>query len=83
MEKKYERILVVGNGKSGTTALYFRIKKSLQGNVSESFEPGRFDDIGKHAVQDSHMIVKTLLPLEADFLERINFYFDKKIRKQA
>jgi len=79
MEKKYERILVVGNGKSGTTALYFRIKKSLQGNISESFEPGHFDDIEKHAMPDSHMIVKILLPLEAGFLEQLNIYFDKKI----
>lgn len=79
MGKKYERILVVGNGKSGTTALYFRIKKSLQGNISESFEPGCFDDIEKHAVPDRHMIVKILLPLKADFLERSNNFFNKKI----
>ncbi len=79
MEKKYEKILIVGNGKSGTTALYFKIKKSLQGDVSGFFEPPCFEAIQKDAVQDRHAIAKILLPVEGSFFESIKNFFDKKI----
>ncbi len=79
MEKRYEKILIVGNGKSGTTALYFRIKKSLQGGVSGFFEPACFEIIEKDAAPGRHTIAKILLPVEGGFFENIKSFFDKKI----
>ncbi|MFI5294185.1 MAG: hypothetical protein ACHQ0Y_04080 [Thermodesulfovibrionales bacterium] len=79
MKKRHERILVAGNGKSGTTALYFRIKKSLPGEVSGFFEPACFEEIEKYAMPDRHIISKILLPVEGGFFERINSFFNKKI----
>ena len=79
MEKRRERILVVGNGKSGTTALYFRIKKSLPGDAAGFFEPVCFEEIEKSAPQLGHTIAKVLLPVEAGFLEQLGAFFNKKI----
>lgn len=79
MEKRYERILIVGNGKSGTTALYFRIKKSLPGDVSGLFEPASFEVIEKNTIPDRHIVAKILLSSEAGFIDRLDPFFDKKI----
>ncbi len=76
---KPEKILIVGNGKSGTTALYFRIKKSLPGEVAGFFEPSCFEEIEKGPPQARLTIAKVLLPVEGGFLEQLSAFFDKKI----
>ena len=67
------KILIAGAPKSGTTALYYRVKQSLPDNVKDSFEP---DDLNKnHNYKD--LIVKSVLIRDLD-LESLK-KFDKRI----
>ena len=54
--EKPKRIIVVGTGKSGTTALYFRIKNSLSKKHIGIFEPERFEDIQEQSDPESIII---------------------------
>ena len=68
------RILVVGVGKSGTTALLYAIKAAMPEHVRLLFEPH-----GPTLIQDEHMLAKVLLNPADDLGESFYHSFDRTI----
>lgn len=63
------KILIAGLGKSGTTALYHKVRNSLPSPFFEWFEPSSYEAIDNSLVSaSSHSVVKVLTPLPAGFL---------------
>ena len=80
MNKQHHRIVILGIGRSGTTGLFSRIKKSLPSNTISFFEP--VNDQGKltSAVQSGHpVLVKILIGQAREFLDSLNSLFNKRI----
>ena len=77
--KTPDRVLIVSTGKSGSTALFFRLKKSLGPETVGLFEPeaitpALLDDAAQHPV-----VCKVILPVEGDVLEQLGNLFSKRI----
>ncbi len=67
----------MGAAKSGTTALYFKIRNSLQGSIYELFET---DHLDSKASADAHHILAKLLFRQSDHRDLTPFSgFEKKI----
>lgn len=73
------KIFITGLGKSGTTALHYRIKNSFD-NISELFEPNNKSIIENAKEKHNDIVVKNLLIKSLDFsIEEVFNNFDKKI----
>ena len=71
------KILIAGAPKTGTTALFYRIKNSLDGGVREMFEPrGYVAEPGDGAC---HVLAKVLLDPLIDLDMESFSSFEKKI----
>ncbi|MBF0276073.1 MAG: hypothetical protein HQK84_12655 [Nitrospinae bacterium] len=77
--KKPERIVVLGIGKSGTTALYFRIKNSFPKKHKDFFEPKEAIEIAEKISMEDNVIAKILIPVDEKYLKKINDFFIKKV----
>ncbi|MFQ5561659.1 MAG: hypothetical protein ACE5FU_13910 [Nitrospinota bacterium] len=69
------RIVIAGMAKSGTTALFFRIKNSLSGRIVCCFEPKKYDNVRNPQVD--HVLLKVLV--EKFINPKSLKEFDKKI----
>jgi hypothetical protein len=69
------RILLIGLGKSGTTALFYKLKSALPPETRWLFEPIRFDAV---AMPEPHLLVKTLINKQGLEIESFQT-FDKKV----
>src|SRR5271156_672070 len=71
------KILIVGLARSGTTALYFKIRQALPDKTWCLYEPSRFDPSDPGAAPD--VLAKILISHTADF-DYASFHdFDKRI----
>jgi hypothetical protein len=71
------KILVVGLARSGTTALYFKLKEGLPEKTWCLYEPPRFDPA--HACESSDVLAKILISHTADFDYASFEAFEKRI----
>jgi hypothetical protein len=71
--------MVLGVGKTGTTALYFRIKNSLGSDALGLFEPPEFAPIADALGSQADIVGKVLLPLDERYLARIGESFHHKV----
>jgi hypothetical protein len=71
------KILIVGLPRSGTSALYFKIKEALPENAWCLYEPPRFDPSDRRAAAD--VLAKILISQSADFDYASFANFDKRI----
>jgi len=72
--KKPTKILIAGLPKSGTTALFYRIKNSLEQPFEELFEPTSYDQSSN---LDKNILAKILITPKVDFSHFKSF--DKKV----
>jgi hypothetical protein len=71
--------LILGTGKSGTTALYFRIKNSLSGEAQGLFEPREREPIAAAVAANRPLVAKMLLPIAPELLDELKQWFDRRI----
>lgn len=76
---KQDRIAIVGVGKSGTTALYFRIKNSLHKEYRAIFEPLTENDIKKYLNEEVTILTKILMDNGEGLINIVKERFNKKI----
>jgi hypothetical protein len=72
-----KRILILGLAKSGTTALHFKIKNSLEKGTIELFEPDMF--IPKEEYKKQDIVAKVIVDHKATNFTSFFNNFDKKI----
>ena len=72
-----KNILIAGSPKSGTTALYFRIKNSLKEEYKDFFEPSDFEQIDSLINNKQNVISKIVL--YRSFPQDILSKFNKKV----
>lgn len=73
------RILVAGLGKSGTTALYFKIRNSMPEATRCFFEPRQFAVFDETRGTGLPLLAKVLTPLPADFLPHLGNCFSHRV----
>ncbi len=73
------RILIAGSGKSGTTALFFRIKNSMPPTTRALFEPQGREPLAMAVEEPGPLVVKVLVPLAADLLAELNTWFPRRV----
>jgi hypothetical protein len=73
------RILVAGLGKSGTTALYFKIKNSMPEGVLGYFEPREFRVFDDVQGTSQPLIAKVLTPLPETLRPHLQDFFSHRV----
>lgn len=73
------RILIAGLAKSGTTALYFKIKNSLPTYTQGFFEPRDFGVLNELRATDRPLVAKVLTPLPVEFITHLNDFFTHRM----
>lgn len=73
------RILLAGLAKSGTTALYFRIKNSMPMDTQGFFEPREFSVFDEIRRTHLPLIAKVLTPLPDEFKPHLHEFFSHRV----
>ncbi|MEF9476117.1 MAG: hypothetical protein L0958_05445 [Candidatus Mariimomonas ferrooxydans] len=75
-----QKILILGLGKSGTTALHYHLLKAVDNSIG-LLEPNTFDEVQNFYAEneDKTIVVKVLLDRYTDDLIQLSEYFDKVI----
>lgn len=74
-----QRVLIVGSGKSGTTALHFRIKHAMRSDTVGVFEPQSMDAIRQKAGERAPVVAKMLLPAVDSELDDLRHWFGHRV----